>query len=50
VVQKAGIELIILRPPLVYGPGVKANFRALIRLAANGLPLPFSGIYNRIGS
>ena len=48
--QKTGLELVILRPPLVYGPGVKANFRALIRLAANGLPLPFSGIYNRIGS
>ena len=45
--QKTGIELVILRPPLVYGPGVKANFRALIRLAAGGLPLPFAGIDNR---
>lgn len=44
---KTGIELVILRPPLVYGPGVKANFRALIRLAASGLPLPFAGIDNR---
>jgi nucleoside-diphosphate-sugar epimerase len=41
------IELVILRPPLVYGPGVKANFRALLRLAASGLPLPFAGIDNR---
>jgi nucleoside-diphosphate-sugar epimerase len=45
--QKTGIELVILRPPLVYGPGVKANFRALIRLVASGVPLPFAGIGNR---
>jgi len=41
------LELVVLRPPLVYGPGVKANFRALIRLAGSGLPLPFAGIDNR---
>jgi nucleoside-diphosphate-sugar epimerase len=41
------LELVILRPPLVYGPGVKANFRMLIRLVASGLPLPFAGIDNR---
>jgi len=46
-VQETGLELVILRPPLVYGPGVKANFRALLRLAASGLPLPFAGIDNR---
>jgi nucleoside-diphosphate-sugar epimerase len=45
--QKTGLELVMLRPPLVYGPNVKANFRALIRLAASGLPLPFAGIENR---
>jgi nucleoside-diphosphate-sugar epimerase len=45
--QDTGLELVILRPPLVYGPSVKANFRALIRLAASGLPLPFAGIDNR---
>jgi len=45
--QETGHELVILRPPLVYGPAVKANFRALIRLAASGLPLPFAGIANR---
>jgi nucleoside-diphosphate-sugar epimerase len=47
VAQETGLELVILRPPLVYGPGVKANFRALIGLAASGLPLPFAGIDNR---
>ncbi|HEV2300104.1 MAG TPA: NAD-dependent epimerase/dehydratase family protein [Stellaceae bacterium] len=45
--RESGIEPVILRPPLVYGPGVKANFRALLRLAASGLPLPFAGIDNR---
>jgi nucleoside-diphosphate-sugar epimerase len=45
--QETGRELVILRPPLVYGPGVRANFRALIRLVASGLPLPFAGIANR---
>jgi nucleoside-diphosphate-sugar epimerase len=47
VAQQTGLELVILRPPLVYGPGVKANFRALIRLVGSGLPLPFGGIENR---
>jgi nucleoside-diphosphate-sugar epimerase len=46
-VRATGLELVILRPPLVYGPGVKANFRALIRVVACGLPLPFAGIDNR---
>jgi UDP-4-keto-D-QuiNAc 4-reductase len=45
--QETGLQLVILRPPLVYGPHVKANFRALIRLAWSGLPLPFAGIDNR---
>jgi nucleoside-diphosphate-sugar epimerase len=42
-----GIELVVVRPPLVYGPGVGGNFRALARLAASGLPLPFAGLANR---
>jgi nucleoside-diphosphate-sugar epimerase len=45
--QHTGVELVILRPPLVYGPDVKGNFRALLRLVASGLPLPFAGIDNR---
>ena len=43
----AGLELVILRPPLVYGPGVKGNLRALIGLVASGVPLPFSAVDNR---
>ena len=42
-----GIELVVIRPPLVYGPGVGGNFRALARLAASGLPLPFAALANR---
>ena len=45
--EVAGIELTVIRPPLVYGPGVRANFAALIRLAGSGLPLPFAAIDNR---
>jgi nucleoside-diphosphate-sugar epimerase len=44
--RKHGIEIVILRPPLVYGPGVKANLRALIRLVASGLPMPFASVEN----
>ncbi len=44
---ETGLDLVILRPPLVYGPGVKANFRALIGLVASGLPLPFAAVDNR---
>ena len=47
VAAESGLELVILRPPLVYGPGVKANFRALIGLVASGLPLPFGAVDNR---
>lgn len=43
----AGERLAIIRPPLVYGPGVRANFLALLRLVDRGLPLPFAGIDNR---
>lgn len=42
-----GLALTILRPPLVYGPGVKANFLALMRAIARGWPLPLAGIENR---
>lgn len=45
--QKGLARATVLRPPLVYGPGVKANFRSLVRLAASGLPLPLAAIANR---
>jgi nucleoside-diphosphate-sugar epimerase len=43
----AGLRLAVLRPPLVYGPGVKGNFLSLMRAIDRGLPLPFSAIVNR---
>lgn len=42
-----GMSVIVLRPPLIYGPGVRANFARLIRWVARGIPLPFSAIANR---
>jgi UDP-glucose 4-epimerase len=42
-----GLEVVILRPPLVYGPGVKANFKRLLRTVARGWPLPLGAIRNR---
>ena len=44
---RAGMELVMIRPPLVYGPGVKANFLRLLRWVDSGLPLPFSSVRNR---
>ena len=43
-IETHGMEVIILRPPLIYGPLVKANFRAMIKLADLGVPLPFSAL------
>ncbi len=41
------MQITILRPPLVYGPGVKANFLALLAAVARGVPLPLASIHNR---
>lgn len=45
--QASAMELVIVRPPLVYGPGVKANFQNLLRLVKSGVPLPFGRVRNR---
>lgn len=42
-----GMEVVIIRPPLVYGPGVKGNFKTLIQWMSKGIPLPFGAIYNK---
>ncbi|KZN58250.1 hypothetical protein N473_05775 [Pseudoalteromonas luteoviolacea CPMOR-1] len=44
--QETGMDIVIIRPPLVYGQGVKANFASLMRFVAKGLPLPFRAIRN----
>ncbi|ODU14638.1 MAG: NAD-dependent dehydratase [Thiobacillus sp. SCN 64-35] len=47
VAQETGMEVVILRPPLVYGPAVKANFLQLMRTVERGWPLPLGAIRNR---
>lgn len=47
VAAETGLELVIIRPPLVYGPGVRANFAALMRAVGRGVPLPLGAIRNR---
>ncbi|MBU1366771.1 MAG: NAD-dependent epimerase/dehydratase family protein, partial [Candidatus Omnitrophica bacterium] len=47
IAAETGLQTVILRLPLVYGAGVKANFKNLIKIAGAGLPLPFKGINNR---
>lgn len=44
---EVGMEWVIVRPPLVYGPGVGANFGSLMRWIARGVPLPLGNIQNR---
>jgi nucleoside-diphosphate-sugar epimerase len=45
--QSSALEMVVLRPPLVYGPGVRANFLQMMRMVDRGVPLPLAGISNR---
>jgi nucleoside-diphosphate-sugar epimerase len=45
--RESSMEIVIIRPPLVYGPGVKANFALLLKWLKSGVPLPFGEIQNR---
>lgn len=44
---RTGMEVVIIRPPLVYGPGVKGNFATMIKLVEKGLPLPLGAVHNK---
>ena len=44
---KTGMEIVIIRPPLVYGPGVKGNFAHMVYWLKKGTPLPFGAIHNQ---
>ena len=44
---ETGMEVVIIRPSLVYGPGVKGNFASMIKLVAKGLPLPLGAVHNK---
>jgi len=45
--QETGMEVVIIRPPLVYGPGVKANFSSMMKWMGKLVPLPFGAIHNQ---
>lgn len=45
--RKTGLEVVIIRPPLIYGPGVKGNFASLIGWVRSGIPLPLGALDNR---
>lgn len=47
IAAETGMEVVIIRPPLVYGPGVKANFAALMRAVKKGWLLPLGAIHNQ---
>lgn len=47
IAERSGMEVVVIRPPLVYGPGVKANFLSMMRWLHRGVPLPFGAINNR---
>lgn len=45
--SESGLEVVVVRPTLVYGPGVKANFLNMMKAVSRGLPLPLASIRNR---
>jgi nucleoside-diphosphate-sugar epimerase len=47
IAENCKMEVVIIRAPLIYGPGVSANFKTLIRAVAHGVPLPLGAVNNR---
>ena len=45
--RETGLELVVVRPPLVYGPNAPGNFAALVRWVRRGVPLPLKSVMNR---
>ncbi|MGZ7458968.1 UDP-glucose 4-epimerase family protein [Pseudomonas sp. Ma2-10] len=45
--ESSGMQIVIIRPPLVYGPGVKANFKTMMSWLNSGIPLPFGAVFNK---
>jgi len=45
--SETGMEVVIIRPPLVYGPGVKANFASMMSWLDRGIPLPLGAVHNQ---
>lgn len=47
IARETGLEVVVVRPPLVYGPGVKGNFAQMLKVLAKGIPLPLASVSNR---
>lgn len=47
IARETGMQVVIIRPPLIYGPGVKANFATMMRWVKYGVPLPLGAIKNQ---
>lgn len=47
IARETGLEVVIVRPPLIYGPGVKGNFIKLLAAVDKGIPLPLSSVRNK---
>jgi len=47
VARETGMEVLIIRPPLIYGPGVKGNFASMMKYVRIGIPLPFATVKNK---
>ena len=47
IAQETGLEIVVVRPSLVYGPGVKGNFAQMLAVIAKQIPLPFASVHNR---
>ncbi|CAN1563831.1 WcaG Nucleoside-diphosphate-sugar epimerases [Burkholderiaceae bacterium] len=48
--EQTGMEVVILRPPLVYGPNVKGNFASIMQAVKKGIPLPFGAVNDNLRS
>jgi len=47
IAEHSGMEIVVIRPALIYGEGVKANFAKMIQVVAKGLPLPLGAVHNK---
>jgi len=47
IARQTGMEVVIIRPPLIYGAGVKANFASMLNYVKRGVPLPLGAIHNK---
>lgn len=50
IAEESGMQLVIIRPPLVYGPGVRANFLSMLKWLQRGYPLPLGGVTKNLRS